>query len=1087
MIQRTGDITNETELFWMVGALKDTQFYGEAKTVFVQLFFSRFTGAEAGKLVDFVRREVPQAKVVAMSLFGDPFVGLNAGRFIRFNYCLLNSSDVTLFTYDNKTQRYGEIVTSFRAALSSIPDAAGVMILGSGLTLPISRFMEEVTAGFEEIPFFGSVANINTADVGQGEPFAFGDRMISDGIVAAVFSGKDLHFYTEQLFAWKPIGKTFRVESEEIHDDDGGRSGRGGGFKIGDTLIKKIDGVPATQIYKKYFNVEPNCHFISNICEFPLAVERNGSLIARVPCGFNERGELNMMGDVKDGESVRFTYGKVDDILRESHAARLRMAEFAPEAVFLYVCANRSIFMKDRAHEEIDEYERLNIGTMYCHGFAELYRWRGSGGVFNSTLVTVGLREGEQRLARWRENWSALTSGGGEFAGLFTRSEGREEPETVGEDAYAGFMDPNGNSIPLSERLVAFLEATTDDLKRATEAANAASEAKTSFLSSMSHEIRTPINAILGLDEMILRESGEESVKGYARDIQSSGRALLSIVNDILDFSKIEAGKMEIIPADYDLRRMIRNLAMMVAVRARNKGLEFVVDVDETIPHLLFGDAARIQQCVLNILTNAVKYTRRGRVMLSVGAEPSGDDEVELCISVRDSGIGIREDDLRRLFRPFERIEERRNRSIEGTGLGISIVNSLLSQMGSSLIVHSVYGEGSAFSFAVRQKVRSWERIGTREESHSALAKEAEDYAETFQAPDAHILVVDDTPINLTVVRGLLKQTRISVDTAASAEEGLSLARKRRYDILFIDHLMPKMDGVEMLAALRADGSSASRDSPCVALTANAVSGAREMYLAAGFCRYISKPVDPSLLEETISRLLPKEFVRRRGDKGFVEETAEIQPGRAADALFSDVFALNAEEALKNCGSVGTFRDAVRNFREAIPRKADEIGRCAECGDWNGYTILVHALKSSARLIGAGGLSDLARELESAGNGLRANPGDAAAVFVQEKTPVLLSLYRSYEARLAPLCGEFALAGADSEKRPISREEMEDALSALGEVAAAFDFASADAIVAELDCRAVPPEFAEKYAAVRSAVRDVDAIRIAEILSESAG
>ena len=313
MFQRTYDPASEAEFAWMVSSLKDPSLYDMSRTVFLQVFFSRFSAAEAQRVIDFLHSQLPRVKIAGMSLYGDPLVDLNTNKFIRLNICQFDESDVQIFEYDAAENSEKEIAADFRAHLAQIPEAKGVLVLGSGLTFKISRFMEDATAGFEEIPFFGAVSNINTADTESVSPYTFGRKVISDGVVLAVFSGANLHFYTEYQFGWKPIGKPLSVETGEA-------------CTIGDTLVTKIDGKPATDIYKRYLDVEPDRHFISNICEFPLAVERGGFTIARIPCGFNAKGEINMMGDIKNGETVRFTYGKTDDILKESWNASARLA-----------------------------------------------------------------------------------------------------------------------------------------------------------------------------------------------------------------------------------------------------------------------------------------------------------------------------------------------------------------------------------------------------------------------------------------------------------------------------------------------------------------------------------------------------------------------------------------------------------------------------------------------------------------------------------------------------------------------------------------------------------------------------------------
>ena len=647
-----------------------------------------------------------------------------------------------------------------------------------------------------------------------------------------------------------------------------------------------------------------------------------------------------------------------------------------------------------------------------------------------------------------------------------------------------------------------------DALKEQRAIADRANEAKSAFLASMSHEIRTPINAVLGLDEMILRETGEEHIRAYAHDIQSSGKSLLSIVNDILDLSKIEAGKMEIIPCDYDLSALLNDLCTMTETRAKSKSLDFIVRVDESTPCLLFGDDTRIKQCVLNLLTNAVKYTMSGSVTLTVGYERTGVDEIQLRFTVSDTGIGIKAEDLEKLSKPFERIEEKRNKSIEGTGLGMSIVNGLLSKMNASLSVKSEYGRGSEFSFAVSQTVRNWKEIGTREEALRELRADAAHYREQFQAPDAHILVVDDTPMNLTVFCGLLKQTQIQIDTAASAGDGLKKAVERGYDLIFIDHLMPKMDGIEMLIALRADSESPNRETPCIALTANALGSAREMYLAAGFADYLSKPIDSARLEAMIAEMLPKEKVLQTRHSERSEEShhtkgevspslqpptafsatpsAGASPRNAPDPLFKEIFGLDSAAALKNCGTSEVFLEAIKAFRDAIEEKSNSIEEYAASSDWKNYTILVHALKSSARLIGATDLSEVAKDLEAKGNEAQTGREEAIAI-IRERTPALLADYRAYTAKLAPLCEEQSsrrlLADNDThEKPPLSPEKLSDALSAIGEAVSVFDFDTADTIIKEIDNYEIPSDFQEKYTGIKKAVRNVDAAAVRAVL-----
>ena len=394
-------------------------------------------------------------------------------------------------------------------------------------------------------------------------------------------------------------------------------------------------------------------------------------------------------------------------------------------------------------------------------------------------------------------------------------------------------------------------------LEREKEMADSASEAKSRFLANMSHEIRTPINAVLGMDEMILRESTEKPIRKYAADIMSAGKTLLSLINDILDISKVEEGKMEIIPVQYDPASLVNDLVNMTADRAARAGLKFNVKVDEHIPRILFGDEIRIRQCALNLLSNAVKYTEKGCVSLEISCEKKDDENILLSIKVDDTGIGMVREDMDKLFSPYERLDEKRNRTVEGTGLGMAITRQLLDLMGTSLNVESEYGKGSSFSFTVEQGIVSREEIGDYTKRYNESIESASSYREMFHAPDARILVVDDTEINLTVIESLLKQTQIRIDTALSGRAALDLAAVNDYDVLFIDHMMSGMDGIETLKRIRE--LDKNHDTPAVALTANAVSGARQKYIDAGFNDYLSKPVEGARLERMLIRLLPDE------------------------------------------------------------------------------------------------------------------------------------------------------------------------------------------------------------------------------------
>lgn len=412
-----------------------------------------------------------------------------------------------------------------------------------------------------------------------------------------------------------------------------------------------------------------------------------------------------------------------------------------------------------------------------------------------------------------------------------------------------------------------------------------ASRAKSRFLAQMSHEIRTPINAVLGMNEMILRESDDQDILEYSHNISSAGNTLLSLINSILDFSKIEDGKMEIVPITYDLAFLINDMVNSITQRADTKGLEFIVNIDENLPSRLIGDDIRISQVIMNLLTNAVKYTEKGSVCLKMMVHEIIGSNVEIFVSVSDTGIGIRDEDRKKLFESFERLDEKRNHNIEGTGLGMSIVTSLLDLMGTRLDVKSVYGEGTVFSFIISQQIEDPSPIGNYEERLKQINRSGGKEA-VICAPFARVLLVDDNNMNLKVVNNLLKLCSIKPDIVSSGQDAIEYIKKNTYDIVFLDHMMPHMDGVETLLKL-SDQHLLTPETTVIALTANAVTGAKDYYLRMGFKDYLTKPIDISSLVEMLTTYLPKEAyndVRPKEEIHVVaEDILEFEPGGGSD------------------------------------------------------------------------------------------------------------------------------------------------------------------------------------------------------------
>ena len=629
-----------------------------------------------------------------------------------------------------------------------------------------------------------------------------------------------------------------------------------------------------------------------------------------------------------------------------------------------------------------------------------------------------------------------------------------------------------------------FIEALEHDQKLSEDlrVAQASNEAKSTFLSNMSHEIRTPINSVLGFDEMILRECHDSNIIGYANDIKNSGKILLNLVNDILDFSKIEAGKMEIIPVEYELSSILNDLVNMISIRAREKNLEFNVDIDENTPHLLFGDEMRIKQVILNILTNAVKYTRQGSVTFRVGYEKVSSQHIMLTVHVVDTGIGIKADELQKMFKPFERVDEVRNRTIEGTGLGMSIIRGLLQQMNSGLEVRSEYGKGSDFSFSIRQRVISWGPLGNFSVRYEESLEKKEDYQELFRAPTAKVIVVDDTKLNLTVFCGLLKNTGIKIDTVESGPEMLDKVKEKDYDMLFIDHRMPDMDGIEALHALKEMDDNHNAHVPTVALTANAINGAREMYLSEGFTDYLSKPINSRELEKMLMKYLPSEKLSIVHEEKLAPELYETPVNRSEVSEFASIEGIDAAVALTNCNTAEVLRSALKDFYDAIPSKSFSIENLWREKKIRDYTVLVHALKSSSRLIGALSLSKAAEYLEQCGD-------DGNLAEIDAKTPALLAEYRSYKDKLEPyfvLKNSGGMQEKEQKEKPvITAEEFEEAMTGIRDFVDMADFSNAQEILNQMENFTIGSEFAKKYADVKLMVEMVDRNGVLEILGKN--
>ena len=550
---------------------------------------------------------------------------------------------------------------------------------------------------------------------------------------------------------------------------------------------------------------------------------------------------------------------------------------------------------------------------------------------------------------------------------------------------------------------LAFLLASSvvqqmDDIRRIRDERQKAielSQAKTRFLAGMSHEIRTPINAILGMNEMILRESNDPVISDYAESVKSSGKMLLMLVNDVLDFSKIEAGKMEIANAQFRMSALLRDIVPMLRERADEKNLELKVALIGDVPDGLISDEFRIRQILINLINNGIKYTDIGSVTLEIGGKYLDPGRFKLVLNVRDTGRGIREEEQKNLFEAFTRADMKKNGNIEGTGLGLSIVKNIVDSMDGEINVESKYGEGSVFTVSIPVDVYNKDLLKMNFMENTDNTSSAEEDCD-YKAPDAKILAVDDNNSNLKIVKFFLKRAGIVPDTCDGGLKALELCKQKKYDLILLDHMMPEPDGIETLRLIKEDSESKNKDTKVIVLTANAIAGSRKTYIEAGFEDYLTKPIDSRLLEQTVKKYLPEDKVIQTSTP--VEKTPEPaaekpveKPAEKQDieARLKSIDGLDYDTALEYSGDdKEILEEVVNTICENCESSVTILRKTLEAGDMEAYRREAHSVKGLMATIGLAALSDRAKDHEYAAR-------DNNAEFIKADFEEFIEEYRS--------------------------------------------------------------------------------------------
>ena len=1148
MRQYSFSTSTEEKLIANLQKLKKEKYVDEASSILVMLSIGSCDSVVADSCISAVSSILPNAKIAGLSSAGEITNGELNSYTISVSIFAFKKSTVDIISCDLENRDPYDTASQISSTANSMSSLRHIHMLITSVSLgqDLSRFLRDFSLNSPSVKVTGvSAADFNAPSAAnQDSVFVFSDKIIYKGAICILFSGEDLDVRASMNLGWIPIGKDHvitEVKNEiivkKIDDQPAADFYRKYlGISISQNLVKNSLEFPiiiklnannyiARNIIAAFpdgslmytYNVNEGDHFhlsfgspetilrdaeedASEISDFqPEAMILSVCTARNMYLGGDEKTEIECYRNICPSVSGCLGFGEL-----------YRMGYRVEQLTYALVC----LAMRENIPENPDE------GS-------------GDSGAFNTTVHSVqntmnnsasstsDIEESEKDFGSIADAYAFDASETIDVDNRLktsVRSSLSKDSDKSDEYSSGLVLVPSSTSdirknnshrpysikltrdtIPLTDRMFSLLRETTSEYVSVKEQGKElnlinelaiekkANEAKTSFLSHMSHELRTPVNAILGMNEMIIRECSNANILQYSSDIKEAGEALVNVIDDVLDYSRIEAGKVDIARSPYSLFSLLNDLIMMARSQAGKKGLDFRISIDKNIPDELIGDESHIKVCLVNLISNAVKYTSAGHIRFTVSlGENRKKGHANIIFHIKDTGSGIKKDDLQLLFKPFVRIEESKNRNINGTGLGLNITRKLLEMMGSTLMVESVYKKGSDFYFELDQKIDDPTPIGNFDEHVRNISAAASGKGTPLYAPEATVLVVDDNNMNLTVVKKLLERTKVNVDTARSGREACDMAFSKKYDIILMDHLMPEMDGIEALKIIKNQPNGKNIDTPTVILTANAISGMKKKFLDAGFDDYLEKPARPELLEKIIRKYIRSDRLfnleNYHADKHEPDSKCNCKGGSSCSksklaATIQDVCEeINVMSGIEACGSEDTFEEILRQYLQNGPDTLIIIKQDLENADYNDFRIKVHSLKSTSALIGALDLSKNAAVLEES-----VTNGDTRSII--SDTPKLLD---ELDKLLRKLKITFDSIDSGSRKKDcrkaISKERFESAISTISEFISVFDFDSADFIMKDLSKYKIPEDEEEFFTNLKIMIKNVDHDNLMTIL-----